>query len=177
VESWAGDYKGVAARGFLAIIIKVSVVLFISGVLIGASGFISGWCDEPPKEADEQNSPKAILDKYEWFKDMSAQLDKRQSQIHVLYSRIRALSAFNKNSPVSMWKEEHKEQANGWVSEMAQIQASFNDSAAQYNSEMARFNWRFSDPGRLPQGAGKPLPREYKPIYITPSVTTFPPIR
>ena len=171
------DYEGAVGKGPFATAVKVSLSLLIFGILVNATGWITGWCFEPAEETKEQLSPSATLDKYEWFRDVSAQLEKKLSDIHALSSRIRALSAFCKKIPFYMWKQEYREQANAWVSELAQIQASFNDLAAHYNSEMARFNWRFANAAELPQGAEKPLPREYKPLYVTPSVTTIPPIR
>lgn len=43
---------------------------------------------------------------------------------------------------------------------------SYNSLAADYNSQMAKFNWRFANKGDLPPGATDPLPREFKP-YVS----------
>ena len=35
--------------------------------------------------------------------------------------------------------------------------------AAEYNAQMAKFNWAFTNQGKLPAGATEVLPREFKP--------------
>jgi len=61
------------------------------------------------------------------------------------------------------WAREDREQFNVWSSEVAGVKASYNSLAAEYNAQMAKMNWRFTNVGMLPQGATQPLPREYKP--------------
>jgi hypothetical protein len=107
-----------------------------------------------------------MLDKYEWFKELSAQLDKKQSDIEIVKLRIVALSAFHKNTPLYMWPQKDREQVNVWLSEIAGLKAGFNELATQYNSENTKFNYRFVNVDELPKGAEKSLPKEYK-LYIT----------
>lgn len=61
------------------------------------------------------------------------------------------------------WPKEDREQYNLWTSEVAGVRASYNALAAEYNSQMSKFNWRFTNAGQLPEGATETLPREYKP--------------
>ena len=61
------------------------------------------------------------------------------------------------------WPREDREQFNLWEQEVAGIKASYNMLAADYNAQMAKFNWAFAERGKLPEGATDPLPREYKP--------------
>ena len=106
-----------------------------------------------------------MLEKYEWFKDAAAQLDKKQADITVYNGRITEMNTTYKDLARQNWPREDREQYNIWSSEVAGVKASYNTLAAEYNAQMAKFNWRFANAGDLPKGADKPLPREFKP-YI-----------
>lgn len=123
-------------------------------------------CSEASQVAHDEFGPKALLAKYQWFKDASAALDKKVAEIQVYDNRLKTLEKGYVNSPRSRWAREDREQYNIWLSEAAGITASYNQLAAEYNSQMAKFNWQFANTGQLPAGASTPLPREYKP-YMT----------
>lgn len=114
----------------------------------------------------DEFSPSVLLKKYEEFKDMSAVLDKKTADIKVYENRFTSLKEEYGGVARSQWAKEDREQYNLWMSELAGISASYNDVAARYNSNMVKFNYRFTNVGELPQGATEPLPREYKP-YLT----------
>ena len=103
------------------------------------------------------------MDKYEWFKDASAQLDKKVADIQVYQSRLVDLNETYRSVPRQAWPREDREQYNVWSSEVSGVRTSYNSLAAEYNAQMAKFNWRFANAGDLPKGADTPLPREYKP--------------
>jgi hypothetical protein len=65
--------------------------------------------------------------------------------------------------PRKDWARDDREQYNTWQSEVSGVKAGYNTLAADYNAQMAKFNWSFANAGQLPKGADKPLPREYKP--------------
>ena len=50
----------------------------------------------------------------------------------------------------------------GWQ-EVSGITAGLNALASEYNAQMAKWNWRFTNVGQLPKGATEALPREFKP--------------
>lgn len=113
--------------------------------------------------AIDEFGPKALLVKYEWFKDASAQLDKKNADIKVFEVRLKEIKNQFKDKEIP---RHIYEQYMIWHSEVAGIKASYNSLAAEYNSQMAKFNWQFCNAGTLPQGATEVLPREHKP-YIT----------
>ena len=115
--------------------------------------------------AFDEFKPSALLKKYEDFKDMSAVLDKKLADLSVYEVRFETMKADYEGVSRTEWAREDREQFNLWSSEMAGIKASYNDLAAKYNSNMAKFNYAFCNVGTLPEGATEPLPREYKP-YI-----------
>ena len=138
-------------------------VLFIGLSVIGNS---LGWFNEALQVTNEEFGPKAMLQKYEWFKDSSAQLDKKRADIQVYQQRFTALKESYGDTPRKDWDRTDKESFNQWNVEVAGVIASYNSLAAEYNSQMAKFNWRFAETGQLPSGAEQPLPREFKPYSV-----------
>lgn len=148
-----------AARGYffkgLAVIIPCLLVMW---VLLSTCGMVN----EATQVAKEEFGPRAMLTKYEWFKDAAASLDKKVADIKVYQSRIDSMKADYGNTPRKEWDRTDKEQMSVWQAEVAGVIASFNGLAAEYNAQMAKFNWRFANAGDLPAGATEPLPREFK---------------
>ena len=123
-------------------------------------------CSEAVDVAVDEAGPRALLKKYQWFKDASAQLDKKTADIKVYDARFKSMEEGYKGQRRSEWAREDREQFNLWSSELAGIKASYNGLAAEYNSAMAKINWAFCNQGDLPKGADVPLPREYKPYVV-----------
>lgn len=150
---------------FQGIILVFSIILGITLIAIPFN-----TCSTIAKDAEQTTvkefKPSALLKKYEYFKDVSAQLDKKIADIQVYNSRIEILKKDYNYLPRTQWGREDREQYNIWMSECAGIKASYNELAAEYNSAMSKFNYAFCNVGQLPQGATVPLPREYKP-YLT----------
>ena len=163
--SWSG-YESAARRGPMAIGVKVILLIFALGIITSVIGYGLGWFGEAAQVAQEEFGPRAMLEKYEWFKDAAAQLEKKQADITVYDGRMTAMNETYKDLARQKWPREDREQHNVWSSEVAGVKASYNTLAAEYNAQMAKFNWRFANIGELPKGADKPLPREFKP-YTT----------
>lgn len=132
-------------------------------IVLGIIGNVLGWFGAAAQVAREEFGPREALAKYEWFKDASAGLDKKLADVKVYAARIGSLDDTYSTLPRQNWPREDREQYNIWQSEVAGVTASYNTLAAEYNSAMAKFNWRFANRGMLPEGATTPLPREYKP--------------
>lgn len=164
-QSW-DDYEKAAEKGPLSILWKIFGAIALICIVLIPLSYIIGWCGEAAQVAQEEFGPRELLRKYEWFKDAAAQLDAKRATIGTLESRQKALVDGYGNSPRSQWAREDREQVNIWVSEVAGVKASYNLLAAEYNAQMAKFNWRFTNTGDLPAGATVPLPREFKP-YLT----------
>lgn len=157
------DYERAADYGPGPIVAKA--ILFSVGlfVALGLFGYACGWFTEAGQVAQEQFGARAMLEKYEWFKDASAALDAKLASIQVYEKRFADMKTSYGDTPRSQWSRDDREQWNLWTSEIAGITASYNTLAADYNAQMAKFNYRFANVGELPQGAATPLPREYKP--------------
>jgi hypothetical protein len=147
----------VLGMGF-ALMLGVTVL----GIGACAIGLVGGAATNAAQVIQKEFYPDALLRKYEWFKDAAAALDKKQADIGVYGSRLTALSADYKGVPRAQWPRDDREQMSIWQSELSGVKASYNGLAAEYNAEMAKLNWRFTNVGDVPQG-GRPLPREYRP--------------
>ena len=111
-------------------------------------------CKDAKETAYNEFKVSTLLKKYEYFKDLSAAIDKKRADIEVYQTEI---SSYNKDDD-KFYVEQRK-------SELLGIIAMHNQLCAEYNSAMSKFNYRFTNVGDLPEGAVEPLPREYKP-YI-----------
>jgi hypothetical protein len=136
-------------------------------LLIGALALSSmSGCrcaDEAVDVAHDELGPRALLKKYEWFKDAAAALDAKVAGIKVQQKKLDALTEQYEGVPRSKWARDDREQWNQTSSELAGVKQSYNDLASEYNAQMAKENWAFTNVGTLPPGATTPLPRSYKP--------------
>lgn len=161
-QTWE-DYKKAADKGPFALALKAAIGLIVVGVPVSLIGHGFGWFGEAAQVAREEFGARGVLEKYEWFKDAAAQAEKKQADISVYNERLTAMAEGYADLPRHKWPREDREQYNVWSSEVAGVKASYNTLAAEYNAQMAKFNWRFANAGELPQGADRPLPREFKP--------------
>jgi hypothetical protein len=150
-------------KGF---VIGIGAFAIVGALFLGLTvlDFGCGAVQNASDVAKKEFYPDAMLRKYEWFKDAAAGLDKKAADIGVYDSRVTDLKSQYVGVSRTKWARDDREQLSIWQSEEAGIKASYNQLAAEYNAEMAKFNWAFTNVGQVPQG-GKPLPREYKP-YI-----------
>ena len=155
-DSFEKDYR--TARPYLfSWFWRVVLIVLGLSILLGTIGLIGGFFSSGAKVVEKEFYPEALLRKYEWFKDAAAQLDKKRADIQVYAARLKDATTVDRTE---------REQRMIWQTELAGIKASYNALAAEYNSQMVKFNWRFTNVGDLPPGATEPLPRDFKP-YIT----------
>jgi hypothetical protein len=135
------------------IVIGISVLFFVATVL--------GWFGRAADVVQQQIDPAVLLQKYSWFKDAAAQLDARHADIDVYQNRFKAIGGTLGTCPQGADRVT-REQCLVWVQEVSGIIASYNDLAAEYNAQMAKWNYRFTNIGDMPKGADTALPREYR---------------
>ena len=133
-----------------------TTLLIVASLALGGCG----WLGRASDLAQQQVDPFELQRKYELFKDEAAQLDRKLADIRVYQSRF---SNFHCHD--TALDRVSREQCMVWEQEVAGIIASYNDTAADYNAQMAKWNYSFCNVGSLPKGASEPLPREFKP-YI-----------
>lgn len=164
--SW-NKYDPENSKGPTGWFTKIMVLFVVLSLIGGTAGLVLGWFGDAANVAQKEFSASALLRKYEWFKDAHAQLDAKRKNIEVMQNRQKALSdaylVDGKPTPRNKWSRSDAEQSNQWETEIAGLRANYNDLAAQYNSQMSKFNFRFTNVGDLPAGAAEPLPRNVAP--------------
>jgi hypothetical protein len=128
--------------------------------------FGCAYVDDAKSTAFHETKASTLLKRYNWFKDAAAQLDAFQADIKVYEARLTNLKKDYDNQPRIKWAREDREQANVWEQELAGTKGAYNSLCAEYNSNMAKEQWKFCNIGDLPKGADRPLPREFK-LYET----------
>lgn len=140
----------------------IAVLLIIGVTVLGVASRACNWVGQAADVVGEQVSPRELLRKYEWFKVAASELDAKRANIEATKKRQARLEKDYEGVKRSKWAREDRDQANLWAAELAGIVANFNGLAAEYNSAMAKINWRFCNVGTLPSGAETVLPREFR---------------
>lgn len=139
------------------------------GFFLGAAGialrivcFPVQYASKAAQVVVHEIDPAVLQQKYEWFKNAHAALDAKVATIRTYEARAGQLKIlYGPNA--AKWPRDVREEWSLQASEVAGVIASYNTLAADYNAQMAKWNWRFTNIGGLPQGATEPLPREYAP--------------
>ncbi len=139
----------------------IALIAVISLTAISSCRYVNDARDT----AFEEFKPSELLNKYEYFKEMSGALDKKIADIQMYDARIKNLEESYAGAARSTWARDDREAYNTIQAERIGIKASYNQLAADYNVAMAKFNFAFCNVGSLPEGAKDPLPKSYKP-YI-----------
>lgn len=148
--------------------ISMIVLIFFAVGVLWAIGIALGFFGEATQVAHEEFNPRAMLDKYEWFKDAAASLDAKKASVDVYEADLKEMTDSYGNTSRKDWSREDKEFYQQRSTDIAGIKASYNKLAAEYNAQMAKFNWAFANAGAMPKGLeDRPaLPREYRE-YVT----------
>lgn len=125
-------------------------------ILIITAFYGCRYANDASDTAYDEFKASSLLKKYEYFKDLSAAIDKKKADIEMYQSEIAAMDTSEKDDRFYMQQRK---------SELFGIIAMHNELCSEYNSAMSKFNYQFTNVGDLPQGATTPLPREFKP-YI-----------
>jgi len=166
--SWENAQKRLEAgpMSALKLVLIAVVVLMVAGLGLRIVGGALGWFGEAVTVAREEFGPRAMLQKYEWFKDAAAQLDKLNADIRVYDQRQTSLVEAYAGTPRTAWPRDDRQEWSLIASEVAGVKAAYNGLAAEYNAEMAKFNWAFANAGQLPAGADRALPREFRTYEV-----------
>ena len=159
--TWADRFTAHPFRWLFLTIMLLTVI----GWGLSAIGLIGGAVNNAGTVMKKEFYPEALLKKYEWFKNAAAELDKKQADISVYDRRLATLTTDYAGTRRAAWPRDDREQYNQWLTESAGVKASYNALAAEYNAQMAKLNWAFTNVGQLPEG-GTPLPREFR-TYTT----------
>ena len=155
-----------AEKGPTRLGIKILVIVGVLSVVGIGIGVVTNFIGEGAQVLQEEVGPRALRDKYAWFKNAYAQLDKKNADIKVYQGKLTGMEADYEGVPRKDWDRVDKQTHQQWTAEVAGVTASYNSLAAEYNAEMAKFYTRFTNVGMLPQGGGGEIPREVA-VYKT----------
>ena len=141
-------------------------VIFVVGIGIRIVCAPVNYAARAAAVVSHELDPAVLLQKYQWFKDAHAALDAKLANIKVYERRRQNLE--KTYGAASRWPRDVREEWSLEESELSGIVASYNMLAADYNAQMAKINWRFTNVGDLPAGATEPLPRAYAPYQEAP---------
>ena len=140
------------------VVVLVGCLLFGGCAILTVTGIVGNYFGEAVQVAQEEFGPRELLRKYEWFKDVAAQLDKKVADIKVYQARLGEYDGVDRKDLDRIDKQLKAQIAV----ELAGVKASYNGLAAEYNAAMSKFNYRFTNAGMLPEGASQTLPREFR---------------
>lgn len=142
------DYEGAAKHGPLAIAWKAGIVLFAFVVVMAIVGTVFHWCGEGAQVARDEFGPKAMLAKYEWFKEQAAAIKKMDKDVALFESRVSSLDEQYKSygSDHAKWPLDVRIQYNharemgrdDWTAVVSQR----NNLVREYNAAGSKFNWK-----------------------------------
>lgn len=144
----------------LAAVVIAAVALFAG--CAGCGGYVASWGTGAAKVARDEFGPEKSMQRYMRFKDVAAALDAKKASLESAEAKMTRMDDQYKGVARKDWPRADLEQHNLWASEVAGMRASYNSLAAQYNADMSKINYSFTNLGDLPKGAEKPLPREYR---------------
>ncbi|MBA4234002.1 MAG: hypothetical protein C0465_25860, partial [Ralstonia sp.] len=131
MNNW-NDMDPANSKGPIGFGMKWIFVVFALACFGGVLSYGIGWIGEAGQVVKEQFSPRALLQKYEWFKDASAQLDAKVANIDAAQARIKSMNETYAGTPRNQWVRADVEQYNLWQNEVSGLKANFNNLAAEY---------------------------------------------
>lgn len=143
---WDGYSTQVESGPRGAFSVAVKAILWIAGLaaVIMLVGIPLGWFSESAQVAKQEFGPQASLVKYEWFKDASAELEKKKADIALYEGRLTSFE-IDYGRDRTRWPRDVREQSNQARSEYLGVVASYNSLAAEYNANSSKFNWSFAE--------------------------------
>jgi len=115
-------------------------------------------CGDTANVIHKEFSASALLKKYEYFKDLSAAIDKKRADLNAYKANLQDYVIKDKDD--KFYYEQSKAEAMG-------ILMMYNQLVSEYNAGMSKFNYSFCNVGTLPASNLEPLPREQKPYLLT----------
>ncbi len=116
-------------------------IMLLASYSLAGCAVVDAWIGESSSVARQEIGPRAALKKSEWFKDASAQLDKKKSDIEVQSGSIKDIEKSYSGKPRYYWTRDDRAEHNQLKAELNGLKASYNQLAAEYNSGMAKINY------------------------------------
>ena len=142
--------------GFLVLVVVVGVPFAF------AMHWIGGAADVVQHETD----PHIMLQKYRLMLTQQNSLEELKTNVGVYQKQLEDIKINNQGTPRNHWAASDREQYDNIANAVSASKITFNNLAAQYNSEMKDISWAFCNQAQLPDGATVVLNREYVAYII-----------
>jgi len=120
-------------------------VLFLAFALSGVA-YVLGWIGSTGTVLKDELGPQAAMEKYEWFVDQSAFIDKADTDIEIFRQRVADVEdRYAELGEKASWPPSTLAQFNKEVStagdDLVAIVSNRNSLVRDYNAASAKFNW------------------------------------
>ena len=135
-------------------------------ILIGIVGYVMGWFSEAASVAKDEFGAKAALEKYEWFKDQSARIEKASADILTFEQRVKSVDKqYAEYGDKKNWSPDIRVQYNHAKEisrdDLVSVVSNFNNLVRDYNAQSSKFNW-------VPFKTKSDKPKETMEEYVIP---------
>jgi len=144
--SWESLEKS-AKRGPIPIGLKILGLFVLFAIIITPIGWAAGWFSEAATLAREEFGPRAMLEKYEWFKDQAPRIDKMKADIAMFESRKTGVTEkyAGYGEKMSEWpphiQAEFNREASQARDDLIAIVSQHNTLVREYVTQSSKFNW------------------------------------
>jgi uncharacterized coiled-coil DUF342 family protein len=118
-------------------------------LLFGVVGCCA-YIDDAQRTAFQETKASTLLKRYEWFKDAANVLVKLQADVEIYNAQIKEAERDLDTATGGAERFAIREQVNQWRRERAGIKATYNSLASEYNSNMEKINYRFTNVDFVP---------------------------
>jgi hypothetical protein len=135
-------------KGPFQIFIKVIGLLIVMGAILGVVGYAFNWCGDAAQVTRDEFGPKAMIQKYEWFKEQSAAIKKMDQDIVLFEKRSVSVVSQYKDygqdktkwpMDIRLQYNRAKEQARD---DLMAVVSQRNNLVKEYNAAGSKFNWK-----------------------------------
>jgi len=136
------------------------VVLFLGGLGFGLKLVMApiNFANQAAQVAQQEFNPHAMLKKYEWFKNAASALTAKKHDLSIMSAKLKPLRAMSRKD----MDRQDKQDLAQWEAEVAGVALSYNSLAAEWNSQISKFNWS-PFVTALPPGAERVLSQKFAP--------------
>lgn len=144
---------------------KYFLIFLAVFIVVGVGAFTCNIWNDSIKTVQKEFAPSALLKKYEYFKDLSAAIDKKRADVDIYTEALQEY--YDSSGKMLATDKETKFYIEQRRSELLGIISVHNQLCSDYNGAMAKFNYRFTNKGDVPASNLEPLPREYRPYILS----------
>lgn len=135
-----GSFKSIAWK---LVFFAIAVVVVVSVI-----GYGLGWFSEAARVAQEEFGPRAALQKYEWFINQAASIEKMDKDVVMFDGRVKSVDAQYKTygddrakwpPHIAIQFNRERQQAR---EDLIAVASQRNNLVREYNSASEKFNWK-----------------------------------